>query len=161
MKVQKSSNPCRFGDLEIISAMAVTGFLPGFLSVAAQYAIVFYLLFCRRTRKIVFSSKTALWLIPLTPVAIIPPFFYQNYLGAVVGAGLVMLAEYAGSFSANGDASGLWFGHSLWQKANRHPKIEAGGSGVFVSLNMERGGIRSDKQVVRQSSVCVAKRTAR
>ena len=95
MKVQKSSNPCRFGDLEIISAMAVTGFLPGFLSVAAQYAIVFYLLFCRRTRKIVFSSKTALWLIPLTPVAIIPPFFYQNYLGAVVGAGLVLLLFFA------------------------------------------------------------------
>ncbi len=95
MKVQKSSKPCRFGDLEIISAMAITGFLPAFLSVAVQYAIVFYLLFCRRTRKIVFSSKTVLWLIPLTPVAIIPAFFYENYLGAVVGVGLVLLLYFA------------------------------------------------------------------
>ncbi len=95
MEVQKSGRIDRFTDIEIISAVVISGFLPGFVSVAAQFAIIIYLLFCRRTRKTVFSSRISLWLIPLTPVAILPAVVYGNYLGAVVGVGLVLLLFFA------------------------------------------------------------------
>ncbi len=95
MEAKKSGFFDRFSDRAIISATVLLGFLPGFLSVLAQYTIFLCILLCRRTRGLVFSSRLSQWLIPLTPVAIIPPIVHKNYLGAVVGLGLVMILVFA------------------------------------------------------------------
>ncbi len=89
MEVRKRLS--RLTDREIILAATVFAFLPSFLSFACEIALVAFILICRRTRQTVFLSPLKWWLLPLAPVAIIPPIVYRNYVGIAAGAGLVLL----------------------------------------------------------------------